>query len=261
MMRSLLVLCAACASKRPPEATFGRATGWDIAVLAATGDREIEAHYELVTERVNSSVFYVSTARTHGQWREPGDSSAFDSAAPTPSDPWPLTLQHLVASVPAKIRIEEGRPVTILDESEWADAAERAIYGSSLPTDAIPAGAALIDAKGLLADLARTFPGTPSLRLWKRDERVAGVDAAITEECRYTVSEGTSSWSCVGEAKEHDGEDAQLFEVKTYTEMEVDSKGLRLVETGYSGTLVTLSKTNTTVDDRPITGFRRVVRR
>lgn len=263
MIAALSVL--ACAARRPPEASLGPEGRWEVAVLAATGSREIEAHYHLATERLKKDRFRISTERTTGSWIEPGDSASFDSASPTGSDPWPLTLQHLVASVPADLQIEDGRPVALLDEATWRDSARRAIYGSSLPAEALPAGEALVDGSGLVADLARTFPGTPPEGPWERRERIAGVDAILTEQCEGgepgPPPERKTRWSCAGSARAAEGESAELFEVRTWTEVETDRVGLRSVETGYSGTLVTLSSGGTAADDRPITGFRRVVRR
>jgi hypothetical protein len=227
-------------------------------VLAATGSREIEAHYELVTEKIGPSLWKIATVRTWGRWVEPGDTASYDSASPSPSDPWPLTVQHLVASTPAKVRLEEGRPVEIVSAEEWEDTARRAVYGSELPAEALPAGEALADADGLLADLTRTFPGPPQER-WERTERLAGVEARVVESCSFQAER--QEWACKGTAEATDGQNAQLYEVTTWTTLGVDRAGLRFVETGYSGTLVTLAPDGLGAEDRPITGFRRVIRK
>jgi hypothetical protein len=253
-----LALWTGCVLHRPPEPAIGPRGSWEVAVLVSTGGSAyIESHYELVTEKLGPELWKIATVRTWGQWVGPGDRADYDSASPSPADPWPLTLQHLVASTPAKVRMEEGRPVEIVSAEEWEDTARRAVYASELPADALPSAEALADADGLLADLARTFPGSPRPQ-WERTERIAGVEARVVETCSFETER--QEWTCKGNASETDGQSAKLFEVTTWTSMGVDRHGLRFVETGYSGTLVTLAPGGMGAKDRPITGFRRVVR-
>ncbi|MEQ1504185.1 MAG: hypothetical protein ABMB14_18225, partial [Myxococcota bacterium] len=74
---------------------------WEVDVATATGERTMEAVYELATEPVGADRWTIATTRTRGAWTSDGEPASFDSASPTSADPWPLTLQHLVASVPA----------------------------------------------------------------------------------------------------------------------------------------------------------------
>jgi hypothetical protein len=231
---------------------------WSVAVSVATGDRVLESFYDLHTEPIAPNRWMVSTARTRGTWIEHGASQGFDSEAPTARDPWPLVLQHLVASVPAEVRIEEGRVDELVAPDEWAAAARRAIYGSKLPVEALDAGEALLDPDGLVADLARTFPGTPpSEGVWERPDRIAGLEVVRREQCEPTGS----GWSCDGSAEGADGQDARLFETTTFTRLAADHEGLLWVESGYSGTLVSAAIDGRGVMDRPISGLRRVQRR
>jgi hypothetical protein len=231
---------------------------WSVVVLVASGDRTMEAHYELHTEHVRGDRWRVSTVRTHGTWTERGETSTFDSAAPTPADPWPLTLQHAVASVPAEVVVEDGRVVALADEDGWSRAARTAVYASPVPSDAFAAGEQLVDGDGLVGDLARTFVGRPPEGPWVRADTVGGVAAIRSESC---VREPPATWTCTGTAAADPSTGARLFEVESRTSITADRRGLLAMESWYSGTLVALAAGGRSVDDRPVSGVRRVERR
>ncbi|MEQ1505584.1 MAG: hypothetical protein ABMB14_25345, partial [Myxococcota bacterium] len=189
-----------------------------------------------------------------------GEPASFDSASPTSADPWPLTLQHLVASVPAVVELVDGRPTRLADPDGWTEAAKSAVYGSTLPVEALASGAQLVDPEGLVADLARPFPGVPPADggAWVRADDLAGIPVTRTETCTAT---GGSSWSCVGTATPDPEVGARLFEVETRTELSADRRGWLAIESRYTATLVTLAPGGRGVDDRPVSGIRRVERR
>ena len=104
-----------CLHTGPVPSIGRRATTWDVAVVAATGDRQLEAFYVLETEPLGHGRWQVATTHTRGAWTEYGETSRYDSDAPTTRNPWPLTLEHLVAAVPADIDVEDGRPTALVD--------------------------------------------------------------------------------------------------------------------------------------------------
>lgn len=248
---------AGCASHAGVPSLGKERTAWTVLVLAATGDRTIEATYALATERVAPDRWLVSTTRTRGTWAGDGEPASYDSDAPTAADPWPLTLQHLIASVPVEVRVDDGHPVALVDPDGWADAARHAVYASDLPNDALAVGQALVDPDGLLADLGRTFPGTPGDGAWARPDRIGGVDAVRTETCARPTP---GSWDCAGTAEATPDAGARLFEVATTTTVATDRRGLVRLDARYTGTLVTLAPSAHWVDDRPVSGIRQVER-
>ena len=253
-----MVLLAGCA--RAPLPTPGRSPcTWDVGVAIANGDRTLEAIYSLSTEPLDRGVWRVATVRTQGTWESSGTVESFDSASPTGADPWPLTLQHLVAAVPADVRMEGGRATEIMGPDDWSQRARAAIYASNLPVEAVATGEPLVDPAGLLADLERSFPGLPPDGDWIRSEKMAGVAARRTETCTSAATRSERTWDCEGIA-EADGS-ARFFEVRTWTRIAADRLGMSWMETGYSGTLVLMAPDGASALDRPIAGLRRIERR
>lgn len=254
----MIVLALSGCIHGPVPSIGRRTTTWDVAVVAATGERQLEAFYVLETEPVGHDRWQVATTHTRGAWTEYGETSRFDSDAPTSRDPWPLTLEHLVAAVPAEVEVHDGRPTALVDPEKWVDQARSALYGSSLPNEAMAAGDRLIDPEGLLVDLDRTFPGLPPMGRWERTDRIAGLQVQRIEDCTYE----RPKWSCAGTATTTSSlSGAKLFEVTTTTAVVADARGLVWMESGYTGTLVTLAPDGRDVVDRPIAGVRRVQRR
>jgi hypothetical protein len=248
-----------CAARGPAAPLGGRRpTPWAVDVLAAAGDRTMEANYTLQTERVAGDRWRVSTRSTRGTWTDPAGPSTFDSAVPSPADPWPLTLQHVVGAVPAEVRVERGRPVALVDPDAWRREALSAVYAAPVPAEALASGEALVDAEGLLDDLARTFPGLPPPDGgdWVRQERIAGIEAVRTEVCERTGS----GWRCEGTAEVAPGSDGKLFEVGVSTEIVVDGRGVASITSRYTGTAVSLAPGGAGIVDQPIAGIRSVRR-
>ena len=121
-----------------------------------------------------------------------------------------------------------------------------------------PAGSRrhLVDPEGLLVDLDRTVPGRPPIGTWERGDRIAGLAVRRVEDCVWDKPK----WTCTGTATT-DQPGVKLFEVTTHTTVTADRRGLLWLETGYSGTLVTLAPDGRDIVDRPIAGVRRVERR
>lgn len=254
----VIAALAGCLRAGPPADALGRrAATWEVDVLVAAGDRSIEAHYTLRSERAGGDRWRLSTVRTAGTWTDANGAQAFDSAVPSPADPWPLTLQHAISEVPVEVRVERGRPVALADPAAWQEAARAAVYAAPVPGAALASGEALVDPEGLLDDLARTFPGLPpAAGPWVRAERIAGVDAVRTETC---AADG-AGWRCEGVAEAAEGSSGKLFEVGTTTEVRVEGRDVVAVTSRYSGTLVTLAPGGGGVEDQPIAGIRSVRR-
>ncbi|MEZ4237769.1 MAG: hypothetical protein R3F59_16805 [Myxococcota bacterium] len=230
---------------------------WEVDVLSAVGPRTLEAHYALCTERTGRDRWRFRTLRTRGEWLDHSGRATYDSDAPQPADPWPLTLQHAVSAVPADVVVEEGRPVSLVDADAWRSAAHAAIYAAPVPAEALVVGDQLVDPEGLVDDLARTFPGVPAeAGAWERRERLGGVEAVVREDC----APADDGWACTGAAEAAPGAEAKLFEVATSAAVAVDRQGLASLTSRYTGTLVTLAPGGHGVADQPISGIRSVRR-
>jgi len=235
---------------------------YDVVVMAASSDRQVESIYVLAVEPIGPGVGVFTTLESTGSWTEEGSVAQFDSARPQRSDPWPVTLQHAISGVPATYQMDAyGGPVALLSEDAWKASAVEVIYGLDLPVQALASGEALLDPEGMVMDLRRNFPGAPTDDLWERDERIAGFPAKRSEQCVRREEAGVLSWSCEGEVMGPLEGPARLQDVSSTTWIAVDRWGLRRLETTYSGTLVMLGPGDRGVLDRPIAGKRLVQRR
>lgn len=252
----MIVATAAWAGPQWPRAE----TQWAVVSSIATGDRALDAWFELTTARAGRDRWTVRTTHSAGGWEEHGAPVTFDSDAPSPRDPWALTMQHVVATVPAEVEVAAGRPLALVDAVGWQGDARVALAEAGLPLAAADAGEALVDPVGLLADLQRTFPGAPTTT-WERTDRIAGVSVRRVETCAPPKVGKLTTVECAGRAEVDGPSSARLFELTTFTTVRWDRRGLRSVESGYNGTLVVVAPGGDTADDRPISGLRRVERR
>lgn len=263
-MQGLLpVLLLAGCVKAPPEALppRGVASTYQVAVAAASGERAMTALYTLEVVPQRDDVYSVRTVHTEGTWEEGGTRLDYDSSAPQRDDPWPLALQHAVASVPARLQFSEGgSPVGLVEEQGWRMEGLRAMQELELPPEALAAGQQLLDPAGLVRDLQRIFPGTPPQGVWVRQEQIAGLDAQRIEACERTAAGGERTWTCEGEVEGPTEGPARLHEVDSSTVVVADARGLVSLEGTWVGTLVLLDATGDGVLDRPVAGRRLVVR-
>ena len=254
MLALLLVGCPhGGAAALPPS----RPARYEVAVAAAVGERAATSVHALELEPLGSRVWSVRTVHTEGAWEDGPDKVTFDSEAPRPEDPWPLTLQHAVAAVPAAVRFSaDGTPEALVEPDAWRDDARAAVEGLGLPAQALASGESLLDPDGLLRDLQRTVPGTPDAE-WIREETVAGVPARRIETC----SGDGAVWTCVGRVEATAAAEAVLHETRSETRVKVDARGLVELESTYVGTLVLVGEGGAYRGDHPIAGRRWVVRR
>ena len=234
---------------------------YDVAVANATGAKTVTSIYTLQTERISKTAWRIWTVHSEGTWEEPGEALTFDSAAPKGSDPWPLTLQHAISTVPVTIAFAAGAPTTLLDEADWRIRVDQALDKLGLPEQARSTREALIDPDGVLADLRRNFPGTPNgTEKWTRFERIAGVKARRSETCSETHENKQTIWHCEGVVQGPEDGAARLMETTSSSTLVIDQLGLVSLEGTYSGTLVMLADDESAVIDRPIAGRRFVSR-
>lgn len=232
---------------------------WQVTVVVAEHDHVLSAAYTLTTEPLGDDRWSIHTTHTRGEWEQAGLPLAFDSDAPTRSDPWPLSAQHLISSVPAVVRLQaDGRPDTLVDPQGWSDAAALALYSSELPPEALTTAGTLLDPDGLLRDLQRIFPGEPSAQTWRRTERVAGLTVTRTEQCQ--PGPPPQQWSCRGTLTPVEPGPVQLHEVDSWTRITTDRHGTLQIESGYAGTRLSLASDGRVLDE-PIAGRRLVQRR
>lgn len=255
----LLTGCAARGELPTPT----RGALYDVAILSGSGVRWVSSMYTLDAERGDRDVWVISTTHSQGTWDEGGSAIAFDSNEPRSSDPWPLILQHTVSAVPAPILFDaSGTPVEMVDPTSWSGAATAAILQLDLPKEAMPAGDALIDPVGVVADLQRNFTGAPPPEgPWTRDERMAGLAATRTERCTHDRRGSTTTWTCTGTIAGPTAGPARLHEGTCWTTLVIDGKGLVSLEGGYAATMVMLDPGGSSVVDRPVVGKRLVKRR
>jgi hypothetical protein len=214
-------------------------------------------------ERVLTSETEVTVAHAGGKrWTfavrrslttvEGGETWRFDSAAPQPSDPWPVSQQHAVESVPVRILLDaSGRPSAVADPA-WQETALAALAALPLPASAAASGQALVDAGGVVEGYARDFPGyPPKSGAWVRPERVAGVPAERVETCTTTVDAGTTHIQCVGTLRA-----PALQGGVSRTELTYDRRGLVWMDASWEATVLVGA------DRRPeFVGARRRVQR
>jgi hypothetical protein len=258
-----IAVVTACA-RVPPDTALPRseASLYDVAVAVASGERTVTSVYLLEVVPDGDRVWTVRTVHTEGTWEEGGESFTFDSDEPRPEDPWPLSLQHAVASVPAAVRFtEDGVPVGLVEEEGWRMAGLKAMQALQLPSQAMSAGDALLDPGGLVRDLQRNFPGMPPEGMWVRDESIVGLPSQRIESCEATTERRRAVWRCEGEVEGPKTGSARLHQVESSSVVVMDGRGLLSLEGTFSGTVVMLDESGTDLVDRPVAGRRLVVRR
>lgn len=259
----LPALALACA-RHPPTAMPDDKGPRNYKVGVATGNGDALAT-SITTLRVvprGGAVFAFMTEHAEGTWEEGAAAMVYDSATPKGTDPWPITLQHAVASVPAPIRIgPAGQLQTFEQQDAWKNAAKAAIAAADLPDQATLSAQTLLDPDGVLRDLRRNFPGTPAVdQAWVREETVAGLPARRVETCSAQADGAMTTWSCEGTLEGPKEGTARLMDGISSTVLTVDKSGLRDLDLTYEGTLVFLAPDGREVLHRPIYGRRRVVR-
>ncbi|MBN2799688.1 MAG: hypothetical protein JXX28_11125 [Deltaproteobacteria bacterium] len=250
-----LALLIGCAHRPAPASGL-----YQIGAATASADRVMSTLYTVSVKRDAFDAATVRTVHTEGEWTEGGRDNRFDSDAQTGADPWPLRLEHAVASAPAAVRLSpEGAVTALIDEQGWRDAARDQITALDLPGAASAAAEALIDPEGLLRDLRRSFPGRPEA-VWVREESLGGITAALEEACTRSREGRLTVWTCAGGAREGGVGKARLQELTTWSIVRADRRGLQSFEMGYEGDVVVLDASGVVRLKNTLMGRRLVSR-
>jgi hypothetical protein len=264
-MRPLpLLFVLACGPHRVatalPDATAP--TVYRVGVAAASGTRTVTSIYTLRVVPRGDGVYAFTTVDAEGTWEEGQASLAWDSRTPSGRDPWPVTIQHAIATVPAQVRLgDDGMPIALSDEQTWRSAASASVAAAGLPDEAQASAAAMLDADGYLRDLRRDFPGAPSPNgTWAREELLAGLPAQRVETCSRSARAGTVTYDCSGRVEGPTDGNARLVDTTSSTRLVVDRRGVVEMSSSYEGTMVVLAPDGRAALDRAIVGQRKVVR-
>lgn len=221
----VLPLLLAC---RPPSAAVpsGGST-WIVVAVSATPDRLVSATTWLRVAQARPAEATVATLRAEGTWETPEGSGSWASDAIDGATPWPLRIQHVVASVPAAFAwSDDGSPTQVIDPDGWREQVVVALAALELPTEALSTVSNVVDPDGLLRDLRRTFPGVPPASgPWVRDEGFGARTLTRSETCARARDGGTVTWRCSGTV---DGDG--VSEGAATTSLVVDRRGLVEVE-------------------------------
>ncbi|MFT7518757.1 MAG: hypothetical protein ACI9MC_000889 [Kiritimatiellia bacterium] len=263
-LRALPWLLIAACTKVPPAALPSQAgpATYRVGVAVASGNRSVTSVYTLQVAPVGDDTWSFATIHTEGSVETAHSALTYNSARPTSADPWPLTLQHAISTVPAAVRLDDsGRPAELLKADAWRSAGRIAAEKTELPTQAKQSATSLLDTHGYLRDLCRNFPGTPPVdSTWTREEDVAGLPVRRIETCTQIEEGRVTTWTCEGHIEGPTEGGSRLVDAKSTTTLRVDKHGMIDLHTTYEGTLVRMSLDGERVLDSPVAGQRKVVR-
>lgn len=254
---------AGCTKARPLALPDAREVSlYKVGVVAASGSRTVTGVYTVRAVPKGRNTFAFVTEHGEGTWEEGSAGLTWDSASPKRIDPWPLTLQHAISTVPAEIEVDEsGRLLALRSPEAWSRAARAAIESTDVPPQARASAEALVDPDGVVRDLRRSFPGRPATGAsWERTETLAGLEVTRIETCAESQQDRRTTWSCEGTLQGPTDGNARLVDGTSRTVVVVDARGLVEMTAAYTGTLVVLSPDGRQALDRPIAGKRMVVR-
>ncbi len=261
----LPILCLAACAKGPlgalPDPDGPRV--YKIGVATAQGDAVATSITTLRVIPRGEAVYAFFTERSEGSWERGAAAMTYDSTTPRGTDPWPITMQHAVATVPAPIRVDpqSGALLSFEQREVWSSAARSAIKAADLPDEALLSAESLVDPDGVLRDLRRNFPGTPVVEgRWEREESIAGLNTRRVETCERQAEKRSVTYTCNGHLEGPREGQARLVDGTSKTVMTLDRDGLVDLDLTYEGTLVLLSPDGKQALDRPVFGRRQVVR-
>ncbi len=182
----------------PPAAPPPSATYAVTAILASPGHM-LTSTYRVAVRRGGGSAVEFQTIASRVIVEDEGKIYTWDSATPDPREPWVVTQERRVSSVPVAVVLDErGRPAFLADEARWRAEVAEALDALALPEQARASAEAILDPKGVVLGLARDFPGAPGIDgTWVRVESIGDREILREERC---VVEG-ARWTCEGTAK------------------------------------------------------------
>jgi hypothetical protein len=204
-----------------------------VGAVMGSAERVLTSEIEVAVEHAGGKHWTFAVRRSLTTV-EGGETWRFDSAAPQPTDPWPVSQQHAIAAVPVRILVDAlGRPSAVADPG-WQETALAALAALPLPASAAASGEALVDEAGIIEGYARDFPGYPPKNgAWVRPERVAGVLAQRTETCTTAADDGQTVIQCAGTV-----EAPALQGGVSRTELTYDRHGLVRMDTSWEATVL-----------------------
>ncbi|NCG21584.1 MAG: hypothetical protein GWP91_21430 [Rhodobacterales bacterium] len=253
-----LLSCAKVTTATPPP---NRLAVIEVISVTGLGSDRAESQFTLQTKPTQPGLWAIATTRTQGRWTRNGITQRFDSDNVLMGDPWHHQLQHEISATPAIIWMDaNGRPERMFEEETWRSHARGRVLDLQLPAEALRVGENLLDPVGLVSDLARYFPGTPTLEQpWRRMDRLSGMPVIREEQCQSLESGKQRSWRCEGTFSPTSDARAEVHEGTSWTQLAIDRRGLVRLEEGFSGTMVVATEDG--FKDRPIAGQRLVTRR
>lgn len=220
----------------------------------------IEAEYELEFRPHDANTKLVHTNYSVGAVDQGGQVLHFDSRTRKEEDPWPLLIQHVVASTSLTVTFDElGRPSVVEDKAAWQENAQERLKALSLPAGAHSADSELLQPEAVLRDIHRTFPGVPNDDgTMRRPVTLGGVSGWVDERCQPLPT--GRGWTCEGGADSLERGASRVFGVSSKLLMRYDGSGLSYLESEQVGTLVVYDPTSGELIDQAVGGKRAVER-
>ena len=259
----MLVLVSACATIRPlSHGTESNPARYRVLALTSSHNTTIVSDYRISLSPSGVYSRIVKTDYTSGEISRGDENLQFDSRSPSPSDPWPLRIQHTVSAIPAHIRFSShGRPDEIVDPGEWKKEVVRALGSLGLPGSPDMSENPAVDSDSLLHNLRELFPGTSVIDgSLTRAITVAGVSAIVTEKCTHLEPARGEGWHCTGSLDSIGTGHSRIFGISTASKLQFDRGGMASFESEYSGTSVGLEPSTGELLDLPVAGKRLVER-
>jgi len=222
----------------------------------------IRSEYEIELQPLRPDARTVQTNYSAGVIDRGGEEIRFDSRNPSDEDPWPMLIQHVVASTPLRVVFEHsGKPVAVEGIEEWKSLVTTRLGALEFPVNTQDPDSELLDPEAILRDLSRTFPGAPvSEGPFQRPLRVAGVAGSVDEDCRQAATPRGVAWECEGGVESLQHGAVHVFGITTHLAMGYDRSGLYRLEADYVGTVVRMNPSTGELLDEPIGGKRLVER-
>jgi hypothetical protein len=231
-----------------------------VLAISLTEGTTIQSEYELELRPHSKNAMLVRTNYSVGAVDQGGKILRFDSRSRTEEDPWPLLIQHVVASTELAVTFDEhGRPAAVTDASAWQNLVRERLAALSLPAGAHQGDSELLKPEDVLRDIRRTFPGIPlDDSTLRRPVVVGGVNGWVEERCQGLPT--GRGWTCEGGAESLEQGAARVFGVTSRLVMRYDRSGLAYMETEQVGTLVGYDPISGELIDQAVGGKRAVER-
>lgn len=247
MWLSLALGCAHLppAAPHPP-------VSYDITAILASPGHVLTSTYRIEVAPRRGGTVAFRTTRSRVVIEEKDRTFTWDSESPDPREPWVVVQERAISGVAAPVVLgEDGRPIALLDEGAWRLDALAALAALGLPLESRASADALLDPAGVVAGLARDFPGAPPADgAWRRTESIGDREITRDERC---VADG-DRWTCEGTASGPGLEDGSSRTIIAW-----DRKGLVELDAGWDAIAVA-NAPGGSIGRKVVAGRRRVTR-